>query len=39
MDSCRADAQAAAYTRMLNDSAVLTDEEIDIAVEQIESMD
>ena len=39
MESAEADAQSAAYTRMMNDNASLDDDEIDDAVEQIENMD
>jgi hypothetical protein len=37
-DSAIADAQAAAYTSMMNDDAVLTKKETKIACDQIENM-
>ena len=37
-ESAEADAQSAAYTRMMSDSAVLTEDETTIACDQIDNM-
>jgi len=37
-DSADADAQSAAYTRMMYDDAVLTEHEIEMSCDQIEDM-